>query len=132
MVAFALQSQNFGFFRILVFFKLYFGHVPDCILAWNFFTIFFDPCRINRKIFEPIGRYWRRQTTGKTNNPLNSVFLRHPAITRLSGKKRHATLTTGTDARVTDLDQLCWRPSSESCSGNFVSKSSFGKRHFVW
>ena len=49
-------------FKFFVFFKVYFDHVPDCISVWNFFTIFFDSCRINRKIFEPNGRYWRRQT----------------------------------------------------------------------
>ena len=52
-------------FEFFVFFKVYFDHVPDCILVWKFFTIFFDPCRINKKIFEPIGRSWMCQTTGK-------------------------------------------------------------------
>ena len=47
------KSQNFGFFWVLVFFKLYFGHVPDSILAWKFFIIFFDPCRINKKFSSP-------------------------------------------------------------------------------
>ena len=74
-------SQNFGFFWILVFFKLYFGHVADSFLAWKIITIFSDSCRINKKILEPFRRNWRWQTTGKTNNPLNSLFLRHPVVT---------------------------------------------------
>ena len=60
-----LNLKILDFFDFFVFFKVYFGHVPDCILAWKFFTIFFDPCRIlfiNKKIFEPIGRYWMCQT----------------------------------------------------------------------
>ena len=83
------KSQNFGFFRILVFFKVYFDHVPDCILAWKIFTIFFDPCRINKKIFEPIGRYWRRQTICALDVKLvrptlhkTQFFLRHPVAVR--------------------------------------------------
>ena len=39
------------FFKFLVFFKMYFGHVADCILVWKCFTIFFDPYRINKKKF---------------------------------------------------------------------------------
>ena len=27
---------------------MYFDHVADCIFVWNFFTIFFDPRRINK------------------------------------------------------------------------------------
>ena len=59
-LAFALQwkSQNIGFFDFFVFFKLYFDHVPNCIFVWKFFTIFFDPRRINKKNLESIGRFF--------------------------------------------------------------------------
>ena len=46
------------FFDFFVFFKLYFDHVADCIFVWKFFTIFFDPRRINKKNLESIGRFF--------------------------------------------------------------------------
>ena len=53
---FAMKISKFWiFFEFLVFFKLYFGHVPDCTLLWKI-VIFFDACRILRKIFKPIRR----------------------------------------------------------------------------
>ena len=95
------KSQNFGFFWVLVFFKLYFGHVPDCISAWKIFTIFFDPCRINKKIFEPIGRYWRLQTICALDVKLlvrptlhkTQFFFRHPVI-RFTLKVKGCSFTT--------------------------------------
>ena len=80
------ELKILDFFDFFVFFKTYFDHVPDCILVWKFFTIFFDPCRINKKIFEPIGRYRRRQTICALDVKLlvrptlhkTQFFLRHP------------------------------------------------------
>ena len=51
MLTFMFDLKILDFFNFFVFFKVYFDHVADCIFVWKFFTIFFGPRRINKKIW---------------------------------------------------------------------------------
>ena len=57
-----MQIFKFWIFLSFCIFQAVFWPCSRLYFGLKIFTIFFDPWRINKKIFEPIGRYWRRQT----------------------------------------------------------------------